>query len=172
LLFGGHYISASIKNIIRQKFPQITHCESEDIEQDVKLKLWEMLESGKKIRNLKSYLWKVVQTTTLDVLGTRIKSMTFEGMTKEGNPRALFESGLAVDSPAVKKEIMLMLEKAVQSLPRKRRLVLKLHLSGMDIEGMADFLGWSQNKVRHLLYRGMADLKKLNPTLSGSEKPK
>ena len=51
-------------------------------------------------------------------------------------------------------------ESAVAELPRRRRIVLKLHLQEMSLEEIYGFLGWSQNKVRHLLYRVIADLKK------------
>ena len=52
-----------------------------------------------------------------------------------------------------------MLEKAVNMLPARRKTVLRLHLAGMDIKQIAASLSWRENQVRHLLYRGLRDLR-------------
>jgi DNA-directed RNA polymerase specialized sigma24 family protein len=52
-----------------------------------------------------------------------------------------------------------VLEKAMTMLPRRRKEVLQLHFSGMDLKHIAAFLHWRENQVRHLLYRGLSDLK-------------
>ena len=49
---------------------------------------------------------------------------------------------------------------AMDGLPERRRAVLELHLTGQDIEQMAGRLGWSSHRVRHLLYRGLGDVRK------------
>jgi DNA-directed RNA polymerase specialized sigma24 family protein len=50
---------------------------------------------------------------------------------------------------------------AVNSLIESRRKVVRLHLLGMNIEEISAFYGWSHDKTRNLLYRGLTDIKKL-----------
>jgi RNA polymerase sigma factor (sigma-70 family) len=59
-----------------------------------------------------------------------------------------------------KKELFEVIEKAVDLLKESRRQVIKLYLLGMSRNEISDFYGWSKDKVRNLLYRGLADLKK------------
>jgi RNA polymerase sigma-70 factor (ECF subfamily) len=153
-------ISASIKNIICANFPHTTSPEREDIEQEVKLKIWKMASGGKKIGNLRSYLWRVVYTTTLDVIGKRINMASLKGWSGGDDQNFIQQLDLvSPESLIEKKELKMMIEKAIDSLSQKRRLVIKLRLAEMSVVEMADFLGWSQNKVTHLLYRGLIDLK-------------
>jgi len=154
-------IAQSVHNVICANFSHITPAEKEDIEQEVKLKMLALATSGKKIRNLRSYIWKVIYTTTLDVIKERGDGPLYEKR-HEFNDSIPF-SQLDLNTPeaaAEKRELAAFVESAVAELPRRRRIVLKLHLQEMSLEEISGFLGWSQNKVRHLLYRGIADLKK------------
>ena len=154
-------ISLSVKKIIFANFPHLSAEERKDIDQEVKLKLWKMAYNGKNIRNIRSYLWRMVYTTALDVIGQRLNGMSFGD--HDNGENVLLSERLDLGSPEQlmeKSELKSMVERAVESLPEKRRLVVKLHLTGMGIEETAEFLAWSENKVRHLLYRGLADLKR------------
>lgn len=156
-------ISNSIKFILWKTFPEISQADKEDIEQEVKLKIWKMVSSGKKIKNLKSYLGRVVYTTTIDIMDKRTKEVSIDELSKIYNRDSVSQLIASVtDSPEFtveKKELRLTIKKAVNSLMENRRIVLKLHLTGMSLDEMAEFLNWSRNKVRHLLYRGLNDLK-------------
>ena len=155
-------ISNSIKYIIWKTFPQITQEEREDISQEVKLKIWKMVSSGKKIKNLKSYLWRTVYTTALDIISERIKSISLDKTIelKGSNPISEFDI-VSHESLIEKKELKLTLEKAINSLSQDRRVVIKLHLIGMSFNEMSEFLKWSENRIRHLYYRGLKDLKEI-----------
>ncbi len=153
-------LSSSVKHILWKKFPRITQEEKEDIAQEVKLKIWRMLSTGKKISNLTSYLWRVVYSTALDFLNKRVDSITFDEE-KYGNFSfhiPLFKK-IYSESQIEKKELRLIIEKAMNSLPQNRRIVIKLYLNGMNVEEVANFLDWSKSKVNHLYYRGLDDLK-------------
>lgn len=161
-------LSLSIRNIIFANFPHMTTAEKEDIDQEVKLKLWKMISDGKNIINLRSYLWRMVYTTTLDVLHSRMPSENLkERRLEERSVFSLFAlhdaDPLDPDTPESILQIneeKASVHEAINVLPIKRRIVVKMHFQGMSIEETALFLGWSQNKVRHLLYRGLGDLKK------------
>jgi RNA polymerase sigma-70 factor (ECF subfamily) len=154
-------ISVSIRNILLASFPQITAEEKEDIDHEVKLKLWKNIEGGKKIHNLRSYLWRVVYTTALDLLAEKKHFVPLEEILRqsEGDGNAP-EELLSAEMTSTAKEYRLMVERALDTLPERRRAVVKLHLAGQDLPRIASSLSWRENQVRHLLYRGLADLRK------------
>ena len=154
-------ISESIKHIIWKNFPKTSSDEQEDITQEVKLKIWKILSSEKRIENLRSYLWKVVYTTALDIINNKTKHIKTQNEVKIDFTNIISEVDVhSVESILEKKETETFLLEAINSLSQNRRIVIKLHLSGMNIIEIADFLCWSESKVNHLYYRGIEDLKK------------
>jgi RNA polymerase sigma-70 factor (ECF subfamily) len=153
-------ISKSIKLIIWKNFPELSRQEKEDIEQEVKLKIWRMVSGGKKIKNLRSYLWRVVYTTTLDMIDEKMNILPFDDETAANitNPISLLDLQSS-ESLMEKKEWESVFEKTLSSLALNRRIVIKLYLTGMNVKEIADFLEWTESKVNHLYYRGLNDLK-------------
>ena len=163
-------ISVSIRNILLASFPEMSREEKEDIDNEVKMKLWKKAAGGKKIDNLRSYLWRVVYTTALDLIGERMPYLSLETLiaASEREDRAS-EKIVSPVSSVQEREHRLILNRVLDSLPERRRAVLFLHLEGMDIAQIAARLQWRENQVRHLLYRGLADIKgALKPALPGS----
>jgi len=154
-------ISRSVRAIVLKTFTGIPGQEREDIEQEIKLKLWKMVRGGKDIRNLKSYLGRMVYTTALDVIAKRQNHMSLDDLPVDGRSSALVDSaGPGPEARAEQGQMRDRIRAAVDGLPERRRAVLKLHLTGAGIEQMAGRLGWSSNRVRHLLYRGLGDVRK------------
>ena len=154
-------MSNSIELIIWKNFPQLSSQEKEDIAQEVKLKIWRMASRGKKIKNLRSYLWKVVYTTTIDIIDERMNVLPFDSVKETHNANPISQLDIhSAESFMEKKEWESMFEKALNTLAQNRRIVIKLYLTGMNVKEIADFLGWSESKVNHLYYRGLKDLKK------------
>ena len=154
-------MSKSIELIIWKNFPQLSRQEREDVEQEVKLKIWRMVSGGKKIKNLKSYLWRVVYTTTLDMIDEKMNILPFDSVMEEqgANPISRLDIRFS-ESLMERKEWESMFERALHSLVQNRRIVIKLYLTGMNVKEIAGFLGWTESKVNHLYYRGLSDLKK------------
>lgn len=153
-------VSVAIRNILLAQFPELTREDKEDIDHEVKLKLWKKLASGKKISNLKSYLWKVVYTTALDMAGEKLNFVSLEKYeAREGKEEISVQELLSPESQVKKKETQLLIEKTLSTLSNRRKTVLELHFSGMNIKQIAASLGWRENQVRHLLYRGLGDLR-------------
>jgi RNA polymerase sigma factor (sigma-70 family) len=164
-------ISVSIRNILLASFPEMSREEKEDIDNEVKMKLWKKAADGKKIDNLRSYLWRVVYTTALDLIGERMPHLSLEKLiaSSEREDRAS-EKIVSPVSSIEGREHRLMLRRALDSLPKRRQAVLQLHFEGMDIAQIAARLQWRENQVRHLLYRGLADIKEmLRPAIPGPE---
>lgn len=167
-------VSVSIRNILLARFPEMSRQEKEDIDLEVKLKLWKKAADGKKIDNLRSYLWRVVYTTALDLVGERRTHLSLESFVERAEKTGSSPPELlSVDSAIEGQESKLVLGKAIDSLSERRREVLRLYLEGLDIPRIASRLQWRENQVRHLLYRGLAEiLKKLRPGCAENGTPK
>lgn len=143
-------ISLSVRAIILLNFPELTQQDKEDIDHEVKLKLWKKLSRGKKITNLKAYLSKIIYTTALDIAREKMDSLPVHAI-----------EPFTLDSSADVFEAKTLVDKAVARLPARKKFVLKLHFSGLNIKEIATSLGWRESQVRHLLYRGLSDVKQI-----------
>jgi RNA polymerase sigma factor (sigma-70 family) len=152
-------VSLSVKKIIFANFPGLTDQEKEEIDQDVKLKLLKMASRGKKIGNLRSYVWKMVYSTALDVIACRSQALALDEVADSKRPPILsYLDSLSPDILYEKKELLVLVQKAIAVLPPRRRIAVLYHLQGMSLEETAVYLGESLNAVRHLLYRGLDDI--------------
>ncbi len=154
-----------IRRIVASHIYQNDGIDLEDIEQEVKIKIWKFLKKGKKVDKLPSYIKKVAFTTTVDELRKMLKQCPSRelpdlkrlfsyGFFEEGN-----EETWSPESLLSSKEARLLVRDAVESLGDNRRQVLRLYLKGMSVEDISYSLSWDKTKVRHLLYRGIDDLR-------------
>lgn len=156
-------VAACVRSVLAHRFPTMPIPQRQDVEQEVLLKLCRMAENGKNIGHLKSYLWRAVFTTALDILDQGQGVLSLEECLERAGSGALPEALIEVSREA-DLESRRLLEGLVARLPEKRRIAVKLHFLGWDIERSAAWLGWSRAKVRHLLYRGLAQLKSMGGT--------
>lgn len=154
-------IAKSIDRIVKKNFPRITSDEKADISQEILQKIWKMIAGGKKIDNLRSYIWRVTYTTALDFLNDKMKYVNVGGE-KELDGAESLKSGVALslESRLERKQSKEALLASIEGVSPNRRIILKLSLTGMTVNEIAKFLGWSVSKVNHLYYRGLEDLRK------------
>ena len=166
-------VSLSVRKIICANFPGLTEQEREEIGQDVKLKLLKMAARGKKIGNLRSYIWKMVYSTALDVIAERIPAVCLDDVAETGkSPLEAYVDSLSPEYLFEEKELLALTEKTIDALPRRRRTAVLLHLQGLGLEEIALYLGESMNSARHLLYRGLDEVKAKIGQLSGKARRK
>ncbi len=154
-----------IRAAIRKTSPQIDESQMDDIEQEVKIKIWkEILKSEKKILNLGSYIWKVTYTTTCrimkDLSAERKMARSQNEDAQNIDRRITSDKNSTPEHHFEKKELMDIIKKSIDSLIHSRRAVLKLYLLGMDHMEISEYFGWSEGKVRNLISRGLEDLRK------------
>jgi RNA polymerase sigma factor (sigma-70 family) len=150
-------VSRTVRAVLARRFPTLAWNEKEDIEQEVRLKLWKMRASGKKIDSPGSYLWKVVYTTALDLLDGKGREIPLDEACEPGRS----EREPRIEAGWLDADRRLDFERRLEALSPNRRIVLKLGLAGLELEEIAARLGWSTARVRHLHYRGLKDLKKM-----------
>ncbi|MGQ9671958.1 MAG: RNA polymerase sigma factor [Candidatus Aminicenantales bacterium] len=151
--------SRMIKIHIQKFDPQKYGFDPEDIVQEIKMKIWKILHHEKDIKNYPSYIKKIVNSSVIDMFRKWKRDeatfyverqRTVSEIKKNYRAYADGEDGL--------KEIV---AEAIQALIESRRRVVRLYLLGMNIEEISVYYGWSRDKTRNLLYRGLADLKKI-----------
>ena len=131
----------------------------DDISQEVKLKIWKLIYSEKNISNYPSYIRKIVNSSVIDQLR---KFRREEGIVNREKQKQVAESELTYSVEMSKyKNLEEIIGPAVDKLIASRRRVVKLYLLNLNIQEIAGYLRWSTDKTRNLLYRGLADLKKL-----------
>jgi RNA polymerase sigma-70 factor (ECF subfamily) len=148
-----------IESQILQFNPQKNGIDPDDISQEVKIKLWNVLIDEKKIYSYSSYIKKIVNSCVIDQIR---KSRREEGViSNEKRKRISDRLSFYKKHYYSEDQLKNMVGEAVESLMASRRRVVKLFLLNMTLEEIAIFLNWSEAKTRNLLYRGMDDLKKI-----------
>lgn len=129
----------------------------EDILQDVKIRLWKLVCSNKRILSPPAYIKKIVSSAVIDQLRKRRRD---ENLYHHEKLKRISEQGFPYCWEAVRrKSFEDVVGKAVDRLIDSRRQVVKLYLMDLSIPEISSYLNWSHDKTRNLLYRGLADLK-------------
>jgi len=151
--------SRLIKAHIQKFDPQRYGLDPEDIVQEIKIRIWKILHHERDIQNYASYIKKIVNSSVIDLLRKWKREEAAFCAEKQRKVSETKDGYRAyVDCEDGLKEIVI---EAIHSLIESRRRVVKLYLLGMNIEEISIYYGWSQDKTRNLLYRGLADLKKI-----------
>ncbi|MFQ6052315.1 MAG: RNA polymerase sigma factor [Candidatus Hydrothermarchaeota archaeon] len=152
----SNFIKAQINKYSIQKYG----LDRDDILQEVKIKLWKVLENEKKIENSTSYIKKIVNSSVIDKLRkvNREKAAINHEKQKKIAEQYNFYTSEKENGENNAAEIV---GHAVELLIDSRRKVVKLFLLGMTIGEIATCFTWSKDKTRNLLYRGLSDLKKI-----------
>ena len=166
--------SLLIRKVIQSNLHRSDDVDLEDIEQEVRLKIWAFLKKGKNVQNLPSYIKRVAYSTTIDELRKMMKQRPsgepeklrrmFAGASQVARPAKEYSPEAGVEDYESKESILAL----VDSLSENRRKVLRLYLAGQSIDEICMSLHWEKPKVRHLFYRGIDDLKEKTRFLQGS----
>ena len=154
--------SALIRYVILHNLHKTDTIDVEDVEQEVKIKIWKYIKKGKKVRNLPSYIKKVAYTVTIDELRKMRKQVPDKKPDNLENLYISWKPEKNSNSPETaleEKELKSKLEELVESLSQNRKQVLRLYMKGMTVEEICLFFSWDKTKVRHLLYRGIDEIK-------------
>lgn len=137
----------------------------EDIIQDVRIKIWNLLKNEKSIKNYTSYIKKIVDTSVIDHIrkNRRVENIIFlEKRIKISEQKTRNLKNLSQNHFSGE-----IIHEKIEHLLETRKKVVKLFFLGLSIKEISICLNWSNHKTRNLLYRGLADLKNL---ISSDEK--
>ncbi len=151
----SRFIKSHIHKFNIQKFG----LDPDDIAQEVRIKIWRVLTNEKTIDNYASYIKKIVDSSVIDQLR---KLKREEGIFLQEKQACVAELKVNYEREMLReKDIQETIGRAVEALIESRRKAVRLYLLSMSIEEIAAFFGWSHDKTRNLLYRGLADLKRI-----------
>lgn len=151
--------SGFIKALIQKYNLQKYGIDGDDISQEVKIKIWKVFQDEKKIKYFASYIKKIVNSSIIDQLRKLKREKRIFIHERQENIQELKNASIAefFDENTLSE----IVGEGVNSLISSRRRVVKLFLLDMTIEEIAIYLGYTRDKTRNLLYRGLLDLKQI-----------
>jgi RNA polymerase sigma-70 factor (ECF subfamily) len=105
-----------------------------------------------------AYLHRTALSAAVDLLRRRRARRVDVTVSFDDEPEVMTTTP-APDAGLGESDLAEQVERAVQSIQPSRRPVVRMHLMGHSREEIARTLGWSESKVRNLLYRGLADVR-------------
>lgn len=137
--------------------PQRFGLDAEDLTQEIRIKIWKVLQDEREIQCLASYIKKIIDSTVIDQI-RKIKReehvYNYELERKTSELKTVYANRSAAGG-----DFRDLVWRAADSLIDSRKRVVKLFLLNMTIEEIADYFQWSRDKTRNLLYRGLANLR-------------
>ena len=133
--------------------------ETGELMQDVRIRLWRAHTDSEEISRLPtSYVYRTATTAALDFIRKRRRNETREP-SLDSAPTAALVSRTSADHDVLESDLGAAILRELDTMVEARRVVVRMHLSGYEREEIISILGWSDAKVRNLLYRGLQDLR-------------
>lgn len=127
--------------------------------QEVRIRLWRAHPNSEEIGRLPtSYVYRTATTAALDLIRKRRRNEEREPSI-DSAPTAALVSQTRADEDVLASELGAAITRELSQMVDARSVVVRMHLSGYGREEMISLLGWSDAKVRNLLYRGLQDLR-------------
>ncbi len=149
----GKLIAAMVRRVGRNAARPVR----EDIQQRVLIALWKQLRSEQTIEHPTTYIYRAAVRETVRVMRQEA-ARAQDPLDTDALAALRAERGdphVALD----RKEKMARIRAAIQEIAPERRLAVRAHLSGFDVAEIMGRYGWSYQKARNLVARGMADLR-------------
>jgi RNA polymerase sigma factor (sigma-70 family) len=147
-------IGGQLRRLVGKHLPRSLGISADEVEQDVRVRIWRALEQEKTLFSASSYLYRTVMSVIVDHVRKR----------RDEPMEAHYEQFVTHDSSdieAQRAEHRRALLESVAQLAERRRLPVQLYLQEFSIAQIAEVVGESEPSVRNLVYRGLADLREL-----------
>lgn len=148
----GHLIAAAIRRV----GGDLVAGERDDIAQAVRVALWRRLADEQSIEHPASYVYKAAVRETVRAV-TRLRARAMPSV-DDASPEAVSVAA-APDRLVESLEQREALVAALRELPIDRARAVRAHLAGLSVDELMQLRGWSYQRARNLIARGMADLR-------------
>ena len=146
-----------LKALIRNQCGPKSALDPDDVEQEVRIRLWQAIERDRNAAFGASYIQRVVVSAVIDA-HRRATVRAAEPLPDEGSSEQLVDPERP-DRSASSDQRMKLLEQAITELPIRRQAPLRLHLQGFSLVDIAKLTNSTDEAVRKLVTRGLTDLK-------------
>jgi RNA polymerase sigma factor (sigma-70 family) len=148
----GHLIGLAIRRV-GGKAAEADH---DDIAQGVRVALWRRLQGEQSIDHPPSYVYKAAVRETVRALA-RLRARALTPLDEIGEEPST--STTPADRLVEAREQREALASALQALSEERAQAVRGHLAGLSVGELMRLRGWSYQRARNLVARGMADLR-------------
>ena len=150
----AEFLSSHIKKFDLHRYG----LDPEDIMQDVRIKIWKLVDDERVIFSHASYLKKIISSSVIDQLR---KFRREDSLFRHERQKHIAELRPSYNQDAASTRLFEnALGRAVEQLIGSRRQVVKLYLLNFSVQDISSYMNWTLDKTRNLLYRGLADLRK------------
>jgi RNA polymerase sigma factor (sigma-70 family) len=151
----GRLITAMVRRVSSQGSAHLR----EDIQQRVLISLWKQLLRAQTIEFPAAYIYRTTVREAVRV--TRQESGRAQEPIEAGEDAGGLTSPHDPHVELDRKEKMGHIRAAVEAIAPDRRQAVWAHLSGFDVTEIMDRYGWTYQKARNLVSRGMADVRRI-----------
>ncbi|MEZ5485545.1 MAG: sigma-70 family RNA polymerase sigma factor [Lysobacteraceae bacterium] len=150
---------ARVRSLVHQHCSGNQGLDADDVEQEVRIRLWKTVQRDRNAVLPASYIQRVVISTVIDAL-RRAQARPMESMEDAGD-----ESGWDLPEEAGPQRLasqqqqMATLRQALAELPDRRRQLVELNLQGFGPSEAGELVGLSADAARKLMERGMKELR-------------
>ena len=131
--------------------------DSEELVQDVFLKLWEKRAALDETQNIKAYVFKIAINSIYDFIRRKNIKNAFNDFVKN---RAETNTSNNTWETVVLNELQLLLDELISKMPEQRRKIFHLSkINGLTNDEIAEKLNLSKRTVENQLYRAILFLK-------------
>ncbi len=131
----------------------------DDVEQEVRIRLWQALERDRNVVLRASYIQRVVLTVVVDRV-RRAKVRLAEPLPEDDEPVLWnIDTNASPEQRSRDDQFIEVVTRCLASLPETRRVALAFHLQGYSWDETAELTGVSAEAARKLAARGLAELK-------------
>ena len=130
-----------------------------DMTQDVFMKFWDSLISGKEIRNERAFIFMIARNLVIDFYRKK-KSVSLDAILDENEDSSFMASeGSLKEDIEMSSEARFVLDKISELDPKDQQIVYLRYVEGLQPKDIAEVLGISPNAVSVRVIRGIDKLR-------------
>jgi len=139
--------------LIRSVVARVFGRDDDDVEQRVVVALWRKLDGGEPIEHPATYVYRAAVREAVRAVSEERRRAG--APLDEEHP----EHGPDSEAQVAGRQLAHLVGRCAAALVDERRRAVTAHLGGFSVEEIQSLHGWSYQKARNLVARGMADLR-------------
>ena len=150
---------ARVRSLVQQHCSGNQGLDADDVEQEVRIRLWKCLQRDRNAVLPASYIQRVVVSTVIDAV-RRAQARPMDSIEDAGDESSWdLPEEAGPQRQASRQQQMAALRQALAELPERRRRLVELNLQGFGPSEVGELVGLSADAARKLMERGMKCLR-------------